>query len=149
MSIVLVNGFIPSVIKFVSHTYYRKELMKGSKGCLFEWKITDAKKSSSPDFRRGGSQRPSKDPYADFGVYAVKSFCAFYPETKNRDRDEREIKIRERKRETETERQIQRQSDQSMIRKMDICGEESAVRARGQDDITVVKESHKAFHHNH
>ena len=61
----------------------------------------------------------------------------------------REIKIRERKRETETEREIQRQSDQSMIRKMDICGEESAVRARGQDDITVVKESYKAFHHNH
>ena len=44
-----------------------------------------------------------------------------------------------RKRETKTEREIQRQSDQSMIRKMDICGEESAVRARGQDDITVVK----------
>ena len=36
-----------------------------------------------------------------------------------------------------------------MIRKTDVCGEESAVRARGQDDITVVKQSHRAFHHNH
>lgn len=62
---------------------------------------------------------------------------------------EREMKMRARKRETKIEREVQRQSDQPMIRKMDIRGEESAVRARGQDDITVVKQSHKAFHYNH
>ena len=59
------------------------------------------------------------------------------------------MKMRARKRETKIERELQRQSDQPMIRKMDIRGEESAVRAREQDDITVVKQSHKAFHYNH
>lgn len=44
--------------------------MKGRKSCSFEWETTDSKQSSS-DFRKGGSQRPSQEPYVGVGMYAV------------------------------------------------------------------------------
>lgn len=96
---------------FVNHTYYRKELMKGRKSCLFEWKTTVSKQSSS-DIKRVAPNGPARNHMLVLAhmLHHPSVHSLFYLETKHR---------------------VDGWMDgffgwigQTMIRKMNICGEE-------------------------